>query len=516
MNTKFILTLLIFLPFIIFAQNEQQNNTCNITIEELKDHMYYLASDDLKGRYTGEAGYNKAVEYAVSQFKRAGLKPIIVDKNGDSTFLQRVPFIKYNWDSTNTIIIKKKKVKHKLKQSVNYALLSGKPFDQTKLQGDVVFVSAGLREPEYGIDNYANVDVKGKWVVTYLDAKWLDKFLPENIIAEKYTDAKTYNNIIFKNAKDAGAIGMIGVISKKMLPHFPKWTEVYKQLIKVKGVESDFLNVDYPLLVIDSVFTTALFDKTGFNPIENDTLYESFELNKTKLTLNKNALVSEFDSYNIVAKYEGEEPSFKNEYLTLGAHLDHIGTMDGAAFNGADDNASGSIGVMEIAEEIKLSGSKRPVLFILYTAEEMGLLGSEYFVSNSPVQLSQIMVNINLDMISRSDGDVEKGIAPINANKIDEVLKNEIINTHNKYPLVEIDWAYADTTQFAGSSDHYSFHKKGIPSVFFFSGDHADYHDIGDDPEKIDYDFFAKNCRFVYHLLHELGNKEKLQLLPAD
>ena len=109
MNTKFILTLLIFLPFIIFAQNEQQNNTCNITIEELKDHMYYLASDALKDRFPGEDGYQKAVEYVVSQFKQSSLKPLFIDENGDSTFLQKIAFEKYIWDTANSMVIQNKK-----------------------------------------------------------------------------------------------------------------------------------------------------------------------------------------------------------------------------------------------------------------------------------------------------------------------------------------------------------------------------------------------------------------------
>lgn len=512
MNIKLLLSFFIFFPFVILAQNTLKENSNTITIEELKDHMYYLASDDLKGRLPGENGYNKAVEYAVSQFKRAGLKPIIVDENGDSTFLQKVSFESYTWDSTNTITVKKKKGKQVFKQSLNYVIFEGKPYEQTKMEGDIVFVSAGIREPEYGIDNYANVDVKGKWVVTYYDVKWLEKFLPEKVIREKYTSVVTYNNIIFKNARDAGAIGIIFVANKQMLPYFPLVAESNKQLTKLKGAESEFLNIDIPLLFIDSVFTRTLFNESILNPLLNDTIYKSFELDKTKITLKKNVTISEFDSYNIVALKEGDDISLKHEYLSIGAHLDHIGAMNGAVFNGADDNASGSIGVMEIAEEIAQTGSKRPILFILYTAEEAGLLGSQFFVENPPVPLPQIKVNINLDMISRSDGDVEKGIAPFYANKIDDALKNEIIETRNKFPFTELDWVYADTVRFASLSDHYSFNKKGIPSVFFFSGEHPDLHNFGDDPEKVDYDFFLNNCRFIYHLIYDLANKTNLQL----
>lgn len=517
MNTKFILTLLVFLPFMIFAQNEQQNNTSNITIDELKDHMYFLASDALKGRLPGEDAYQKAVEYAVSQFKQSKLKPLFFDENGDSTFLQKIEFEKHIWDTENTMVIQKKKgKKQEFNQGINYVIFSGKPFDVKKIAGDVVFVSAGIREPEYGLDNYANVDVNGKWVITYIDANWLDKFLPASVIKKKYTNAVTYNKLVFENAKEAGAIGMLAIADRQISTFFKTLADANKQQTNAKKVDIDFLNVQFPLVMVDSVITASLFTEPKYNPFENDTLYESFELKDIKITLNKNATYYEFDSYNVGALLPGNDSSLKEEFITLGAHLDHIGTIDNLAFNGADDNASGCIGVIEIAEEMAQKGSKRPVLFLLYTAEEMGLIGSEYFVLQPPVPLSQIKVNINLDMVSRSDGDVEKGIAPICLDKINTNLKNEIADVNQKYPFAELDWAYADSTHFASSSDHFSFHKKNIPAVFFSSGVHPDYHNFGDDPEKVDYEYFKNNCRFVYQLVYSLSNKEKLELLPTN
>lgn len=511
-------TPIIFLSIITFAQNEEQNNTSSITIHELKDHMYYLASDALKGRMPGEDGYQKAVEYVISQFKQSNLKPLFIDGNGDSTYLQKISFEKYIWDNENYLIIQKKKEKkQEFKQSINYVLFNGKPFDVTNLKGKAVFVSAGIREPEYGLDNYANVDVKGKWVITYSQVKWLDKFLPPDVIKEKYTNPMAYYNLISQNAMEAGAIGWIGLPPKETLLHFKMLVENFRQQITVKNADSNnYLNAEFPLVVGDSTLTAAFFTEPENNPFNNDSLYKSFELKNTKITLNKNSTIHEFDSYNVGALLPGKNPSLKEEYITLGAHLDHLGAMDDKIFNGADDNASGSIGVIEIAEEMSQKDSKRPVLFLLYTAEEMGLIGSEYFVLNPPVPLSQIKVNINLDMISRSDGDVVKGIAPIYADEINTNLKNEIIEINRKFPFVELDWAYADSSIVTSRSDHFSFHKRNIPAVFFFSGLHPDYHTSRDVPEKVDYEYFVNNCRFVYQLVYSLSNKDKLQFLPAD
>jgi hypothetical protein len=515
MKTNFILILL-YLPFVIFAQHGQQNNSINITVEELKDHMYYLASDALKGRMPGEEGYLKAVEYAVTQFKQSSLKPLFINENGDSTYLQAIQFEKHTWDSSNTMVIWNNNSKQQqFKQGINYVMVMGKPFDVTKVEGEVVFVSAGIREPDYGLDNYANADVKGKWVVTYINVRWLDKFLPQTVIKEKYTNPATYNKLVFQNAREAGAIGVLAIADKQYSANFKMLAKVFNQQILAKKVSDTFFNAEFPVVLLDSAITASLFTEPGNNPSVNDTLYNSFELKNMSITLNKNAHLQEFESYNVGAMYPGNDPTLKEEYITVGAHLDHIGTMDDLVFNGADDNASGSIGVIEIAEEIAQKRPKRPVLFLLFTAEEMGLIGSEFYVLQPPVPLSQIKININLDMISRSDGDVAKGIAPMILDKSSN-LKNELIETYQKFPYVELDWAYADSSAISGLSDHFSFHKRSIPTVFFSSGLHSDYHNIGDDAEKVDYEFFMKNCHLIYQLVYDLSNKEKLQLLTAE
>jgi hypothetical protein len=288
MKTNCVLLLLYF-PFIIFAQHGQKNNSINITVEELKDHMYYLASDALKGRLPGEDGYLKAVEYAVSQFNQPGLKPLFVNENGDSTFLQAIQFEKHTWDSTNSMIIQKKNSKkQEFKQGISYVIVAGKPFDVTKMKGEVVFVSAGIREPDYGLDNYANADVKGKWVVTYSNVTWLEKFLPQTVIQEKYSNPASYNNLIFQNAREAGAIGVLAIADKQYSANFKMLAKVFNQQTLTKKATDTFFNAEFPVVLVDSTTTASLFTEPGNNPSVNDTLYNSFELKNMSITLNKN------------------------------------------------------------------------------------------------------------------------------------------------------------------------------------------------------------------------------------
>jgi Zn-dependent M28 family amino/carboxypeptidase len=250
-----------------------------------------------------------------------------------------------------------------------------------------------------------------------------------------------------------------------------------------------------------------LFSGEKYNPLMNKGQYKSFVLKNSELKLQKEYNSSIITSANVVALIEGSDPVLKNEYITLGAHLDHLGIHHGEIMNGADDNASGSIGVLEIAEALAMSKPKRSVICILFTGEELGLLGSYYFTENSPVLLKDIIANINLDMLGCSNTDV-KGLAPIGAGRITPKLKELILNVNDEKQYVPLDWAYADTTHFINSSDHYPFHLKKIPAVFFFSGENADLHMPTDDADKIDYDFFQRSCRFVYEVIMKLANSD--------
>lgn len=497
----------------VFSQNSPaKKEAFSVTGEELKDHMYYLASDAMEGRLPGTYGYQKAVEYVVSQFKQSKLKPLFTDENGDSTYIQKVPFIKYTWDPQNTCTVKAKGNKKTLSQNTNFAILDSKPYSAETLKGEIVFVSSGIIEPEYGLNNYRNVDVRGKWVVSYFQSRWLNKILPEVIIKEKQYNTWGAIEKLEKNAVDAGAIGLILVPSKQMLQYFPMVASVLKEKKLVKGISNSMFSAKSNVLIADSLTITTLFSNSNLNPISNDSIRESFVLRKTTMKLDKNVLIEEFESANVAGMIGGASDKFNDEIITLGAHLDHVGIQNGQIRNGADDNASGSIGVIEIAEELAKDNLQRPVIAVLYTAEEMGLLGSKYFSDYPPVPLESIKLNVNLDMIGRSDGEVKKGLAPVYADRINDKLKSEIVSVHKQYPIVELDWAYADTTQYGSQSDHYSFYKKGIPSVFFFNGVHADLHGAGDDPEKIDYEYFQRNCRFIYTLINEFAAKDNLIL----
>lgn len=225
------------------------------------------------------------------------------------------------------------------------------------------------------------------------------------------------------------------------------------------------------------------------------------------------------DSYNLLAFIEGSE--YPNEVIVLSAHSDHIGIRDdGEIFNGADDNGSGTVGLMEIARAFKEAekagdAPKRSILFLHVTGEEIGLYGSSYYTENPVYSLDNTLCNLNIDMIGRIDPDKEDNpeyIYLIGSDKISTELHNISEAANATYTNLELDYTYNDENdpnRFYYRSDHYNFAKNGIPIIFYFNGVHADYHAVGDTPDKIDYELLTKRTKLVFYTAWEIANKEE-------
>ncbi|MEE9349465.1 MAG: M28 family metallopeptidase [Flavobacteriaceae bacterium] len=227
---------------------------------------------------------------------------------------------------------------------------------------------------------------------------------------------------------------------------------------------------------------------------------------------------SKNDSENVVGFIYGTEKP--EEIVVISAHYDHLGIEDGVVFDGADDNGSGTAGVMEIAEAfhkaaLEGEGPKRSVLFMNLTGEEEGLFGSRYYVKNPIFPLKNTIVDLNIDMIGRVDEAHKNNpnfVYVIGADKISEELHyiNEAVN--KKYMQLDLDYTYNDENdpnRFYYRSDHFNFAKNGIPIIFYFNGVHADYHKATDTEEKINYDVLMKRTQLVFLTAWEIANREE-------
>jgi len=217
---------------------------------------------------------------------------------------------------------------------------------------------------------------------------------------------------------------------------------------------------------------------------------------------------------NVVGLVPGTDPALAHQVVTVGAHLDHLAPAGGKIRNGADDNASGSAGVLEIAEAVAIKPLRRSVLFCLWTAEESGLVGSRHLLSQPPVPVDDIIVNFALDVIGRSDPEASKTRKHyvIGSAKITPELKATIADVNAKTVKWPLDFESQESSM--NGSDHYNFHLKGIPTAFLFSGRHEDLHAPTDDAEKIDFEKMQRLSQLIYAVTAELGNRDK-SIRPA-
>lgn len=231
----------------------------------------------------------------------------------------------------------------------------------------------------------------------------------------------------------------------------------------------------------------------------------------------------EVETENVAAIIKGSK--FPEEYIVISSHLDHIGIKNGEINNGADDDGSGTVALLEIAEAFKMAadvgqGPKRSLIFLHVTGEEKGLLGSSYYANNPLYPLTQTMTNLNVDMIGRTDPKREDKdpnyIYLIGADRLSQDLHDISEATNTKYTQFKLDYTFneeKDPNRFYYRSDHYIFAKNNIPVIFYFSGTHEDYHKPGDTPDKIMYDLLAKRTQLIFYTAWELANRtDKIRL----
>lgn len=322
-----------------------------------------------------------------------------------------------------------------------------------------------------------------------------------------YTLLLLFSSLVVFGQKEASVEDYAATITAKELKeHLYVYASDYFQ-----GRETGTIGQKRAVDYIQNFYTTA-----GIKAAKGTTNY----LQAMELKIKENLVQTE----NVVAFIEGSE--FPNEYLVISSHLDHIGiNSKGEINNGADDDGTGTVALLEIAEAFKQAkdqnqGPKRSIIFLHVTGEEKGLLGSKYYSENPLYPLADTMVNLNVDMIGRVNPKRETNdpnyIYLIGADKLSQELHDISEATNKKYTQLSLDYTYndeKDPNRFYYRSDHYNFAKKNIPVIFYFSGTHEDYHKPGDTPDKILYPTLEKRTRLIFHTAWELANRnERIKL----
>jgi hypothetical protein len=457
------------------------------------DHIKYLSSDELGGRATGTPELDKAAKYIAAKFKSFGLKPV------EGSYFQSFEVTTQSTIGDKTAFVYKTPdgVSHPMKLKDDFQVVgasSAGAFD-----GPLVFAGYGITAPEYGYDDYAGLDVKGKIVLIW-------RFEPQQYDAKSKFEGRNdtaHSQLVNKgiNAKMHGAKAVI--LANPSFNRTDDPLDTFSQSAGQSGI---------PYLQIKNDAVETWFKAAGKSvkqvgeAIDKDLQPRSFALPDT---LRVEADVDLHREQHKTSNVTGFLPGQTDEYIVIGAHYDHLGLGDnhslgkvGEIHHGADDNASGTAGVIELARWFsKQPKQKRGILFLTFTGEELGLLGSAYYVGHPELPLAKCVAMINMDMIGRiRDSKVFLAGSGTGAN-----FKDMIANLKSKYDF-QLD--LSETAGY-GSSDHTSFTTKQVPILFFFSGLHGDYHKPSDTWDKIDAPDAAKLLDFIADVTVKLANEEE-------
>jgi len=515
--------LLLLIPVGLYAQQPVELIRAN----HLKADIFFLAADEMAGRKTASNEARIAANYAASEFLRLGLKPL-----GDNdTYFQTYDLVKAVQDDAAisltaqfTGIEKTYQINHDFDPdfSSNTSTIATAP---------VVFLGYGIGAPEYGYNDLSGIDLKGK--IALILSHEPQEFDEHSKFKGKWNTLHAYGDSKFEVLRKAGAAGVL--VIRESNPHRPPdkpsgphdWdmtTPLYALAGRTLDLPIDDINEDVAdELLATSGKTVASLQRAidaSFRP-------QSFVVPGVTVTIRKELKERQVvHGRNVIAMLEGSDPALKKEYVIVSAHYDHVGVVQGRIYRGADDNASGVAGVLEVARAYALGKvkPKRSVVFLLFDSEEEGLLGAFYYVSHPVLPLGQTVAVLNSDMIGRDENTPTwPNIAATSHNSVNltGTLYNpelrQVIEQSNHDIHLDLDFKTdtSDPEEWFDRSDHFPFAVNSVPMVLFTTGEHADYHTENDTWDKSNYPKLEKIARLIFLSSVELANASgKLKFVP--
>ncbi|HYG74094.1 MAG TPA: M28 family peptidase [Planctomycetota bacterium] len=487
-----------------------------INRNELLGHIKFLSSPELRGREAGTPEQLKAAQYVADEFKRFGLEPYgDTDEKGVRSYFQDFPItVSKGALAESALVLKSGDKEKKYELGKDFA-----PFPmgdkKASAESGVVFAGYSIIAPEHSYDDFGDLDLAGKWVLIL-------RYEPQEKDSKSNFDGKEHSkyaalvskimNCVMRRA--AGVVIVTGPAGREKEPD---------TVTDSKGALMGEFSI--PVLQITRKTADELLEPSGKKlgdlqaAIDKDLSNHSFELKDVKLSGVSALDLDRKKTSNIIARLPGRDGKLRKEHVVIGAHTDHVGLgwqnsllgKEGRnkIHPGADDNASGTAGLLEIAQHYgSLKEGDRPrrsILFIGFTGEESGLLGSQYYLRNTKVPLADTIAMLNLDMIGRSaTGDVQvAGVGTAKGFK-DLVLKHTKNAKFANDEGMKVHLGSSGT----GPSDHAAFFEKKIPVLFFFTGIHPDYHRPSDTWEKINAPVAEAVADLARKLLFEIADNK--------
>lgn len=472
---KMMILLLLGSTVQVFAQKVAKPDAYakTITAADAKKHLYIIASPEMGGRETGTEGQRKAAAYIENYFQQLGVQP------GSANGYQQ--YYTLYQDSL-------------LSASVE---VNGAPYEMDKDFSPVASnIPATLRISEVVVlgagasDSLKTADLAGRTVL---------------LVGQ--------GNMAFYNQLAKKGAAAILIAS----PNFPLSRPTNRK--GRQGIHAFRSTIMPQQYLISENVARAIAGQVYDNVKANN---KAVQLAKAEVLLDTKKTTLKGQASNVVALLPGTD--LKDEYVVISAHYDHVGYQGGVLHPGADDDGSGTTGVLEIAEAFVKAkkdgkGPRRSIVFLLNSGEEKGLLGSEYYTDHPLFPLDKTTVDLNIDMIGRSDPDRTKGdstnyVYVVGDDKVSSDLKPISEGQNKKYLNMELDYKYndpKDPERIYYRSDHYNFARYGVPIIFYYDGMlRPDYHKPTDTPDKINYDLLSKRAKLVFYTAWDMANRNEM------
>ena len=500
MTQKFFTCLLLSLPLFGLAQKKDKKAAkaaATITVEDMKKHLYIIASKEMEGRNTPSPGLEKAADYVEAHFKSIGLTP-----GNNGSYRQTYPLYK---DSMLGASMKINGAALQLDadfqpQANNYAA--------EMRFSEVVFAGYGISDGDKR-DDYKDLKVAGK-LVLIADGTPADYKPAQTGFASPGSAFGKINTALSK-----GAVAVMVIYN-----NYPR---------KAMSINNNWSPNSYKATLSPFTFTISpataekIMGEDGKNIIDKlKAGTATLKTYKAEVDLTYSKTTKTNSAPNVIGVLEGTD--LKDEYVFITGHLDHLGKRDTVIYYGADDDGSGSTGVLEIAEAFTKAkqagnGPRRTIVFMTVSGEEKGLWGSAYYTNHPVFPLEKTTVDLNIDMIGRIDterkqGDSTNYIYVVGDDKISSDLKIISEAANNNYTNMELDYKFndpKDPNRIYFRSDHYNFAEKGVPIIFYYDGMlKADYHKPTDTPDKINYPLMVKRAQLIFYTAWEMANRNDM------
>lgn len=505
------------------------------TIQEsdLKANLGFIASDALEGRMSLQPGDDAAAQWVASEFAKAGLKPA-----ANGSYLQPVPLIEYRNDRAQSYIALDRSGSQKQWKFPDAFGAFPKDTDTT---GDLVFAGYGITAPGMHYDDYQGIDAHGKIVLIFEHEPQEDD--PKSIFNGTGNTRYATTRVKALNAQEHGAVGVLIVAepNRKHPSNLERVARIGGSITRANPLPSQALADDelhIPTAIISDAVAKELFAHAGAAPsdlqsaIDKDLKPQSRPLPDTRITIHYHNLFTRTGTtYNAVGLLEGSDPELASETILITAHHDHDGSSGNEIWHGADDNGSGTVGVVELAHAFATNPvkPKRTILFVVFAAEERGLLGAFYLAAHPLRPLDSTRAQINFDMIGRNEtpSDQTKGLIEIpsdTTNRLNLIggtyspAFRQTITAENKFVGLDLDdrFDHESALNVFFRSDQFPFVLHNIPAMWWFTGFHPDYHHTTDTPEKINYVKMAKILRLAYLTAFTIGDESQTPTFVPD